>query len=201
MKIFGIGLSRTGTTSLSEALKILGFKTVHFNIDQESRIEIYKGNFKNKSTEEHDAIIDTPMCNYYKEYDLLYPNSKFIFTKRNIKTWLNSCKTFFKVRNEQDKFKFNLTRNFISDINWTAYANIATYGIKFYNEERFKNVYIDHLKEIKDYFKNRESDILYIDICDGEGWEKLCPFLNKKKPLMDFPHENKIQKRIPYKLI
>ena len=29
-KIFGIGLSKTGTSSLSEALEILGYSTVHF---------------------------------------------------------------------------------------------------------------------------------------------------------------------------
>ncbi|HEV8715109.1 MAG TPA: sulfotransferase [Candidatus Binatia bacterium] len=29
-KIFGLGLSRTGTTSLTEALEILGFSTIHY---------------------------------------------------------------------------------------------------------------------------------------------------------------------------
>ena len=38
-KIFCIGINKTGTTSLDEAFKILGFKSVHFNCN--------KGNIKN----------------------------------------------------------------------------------------------------------------------------------------------------------
>jgi hypothetical protein len=31
-----------------------------------------------------------------------------------------------------------------------------------------------------------------MNICDdGDGWEKLCKFLNKPIPDMEFPHENK----------
>jgi hypothetical protein len=29
-----------------------------------------------------------------------------------------------------------------------------------------------------------------MNICDGEGWEKLCSFLNKPIPDVPFPKEN-----------
>jgi hypothetical protein len=33
-----------------------------------------------------------------------------------------------------------------------------------------------HDREVMEYFKNREEDLLVLDIAAGEGWEKLCPF-------------------------
>lgn len=37
-KIFGIGLSRTGTRSLSYALKILGYKSVHYRNNNDGKL-------------------------------------------------------------------------------------------------------------------------------------------------------------------
>ena len=47
-KVFGIGLSRTGTTSLSEALGILGFSAVHYPATM-------------RDIETHDAAADLPV--------------------------------------------------------------------------------------------------------------------------------------------
>ena len=35
-KVFGLGLSRTGTTSLGRALNILGIKTIHYPCDKKT---------------------------------------------------------------------------------------------------------------------------------------------------------------------
>ena len=35
------------------------------------------------------------------------------------------------------------------------------------------------------------EDLLIIDITKGEGWEKLCLFLNKEIPNTEFPHRHK----------
>jgi hypothetical protein len=32
--------------------------------------------------------------------------------------------------------------------------------------------------------------LLVMDICGGEGWEKLCPFLNQPTPEVAFPRRN-----------
>ena len=47
-----------------------------------------------------------------------------------------------------------------------------------------------HYSERKKYFKDRPNDLLVMNICNGEGWEKLCPFLNKPVPDAPFPKEN-----------
>jgi len=43
MKVFGIGLSRTGTYSLSKALDVLGFYTIHYPIDPTTLLALFNG--------------------------------------------------------------------------------------------------------------------------------------------------------------
>ena len=40
--------------------------------------------------------------------------------------------------------------------------------------------------------QNNNINYLNMNICDnGDGWEKLCKFLDKEIPDVDFPHKNK----------
>lgn len=55
----------------------------------------------------------------------------------------------------------------------------------FWSEDWSKK-YQDRLLEAQD-----AKNLLVLDICGGEGWEKLCPFLGKEIPQIEFPHRNK----------
>ena len=48
-----------------------------------------------------------------------------------------------------------------------------------------------HNEAVKEYFKDRPDDLLVLDVCAGDGWEKLCPFLEKAVPDKPFPHKGK----------
>ena len=58
-------------------------------------------------------------------------------------------------------------------------------------KEKWWKDYMKMLQEIQGYFKERPQDLLTLDICAGEGWKKLCPFLGVPIPKEDFPHKNK----------
>lgn len=64
-------------------------------------------------------------------------------------------------------------------------------GSEYIYSERFDR----HNKEAVEYFKNRPQDLLVIDITKGDGWEKLCPFLNKDIPDVPFPKSNTAEMR------
>ncbi len=64
-KVFGIGLSKTGTKSLVKALKILGYKSVHYP----RNLNVLKN---------YDAAADISVAHAFKELDKKYPKSKFI---------------------------------------------------------------------------------------------------------------------------
>jgi crotonobetainyl-CoA:carnitine CoA-transferase CaiB-like acyl-CoA transferase len=60
-----------------------------------------------------------------------------------------------------------------------------------YNENRFKYVFQNHEDNVRSYFQDRPEDILILDITAGDQWEKLCKFIGKPAPKIEFPHVNK----------
>lgn len=164
-KIFGIGLAKTATTSLAKAMSILGFRSKHYSFDIENDIKKYK------------FINDMPIQTRYKNYDKIFPNSKFILTIRNESSWLASIKKqFLKYERPKDSILYN---------NW-----LEQFGFFGINNEIFLKKYRDHNFEVEEYFKGR-NDFLIMDIFSGDSWEKLCAFLNVKIPKVKFPHLNK----------
>ena len=75
-KIFGIGYSKTGTTSLTKALRILGYNALHFPIHT-MKHSSEKLNLRYEKLW-RQAYSDTPIPLFYKELDKRFPGSKFI---------------------------------------------------------------------------------------------------------------------------
>ena len=93
-KIFGIGLNKTGTTTLSQCGRILGYRCTSCSRslledwvlrNDLSRIRAVVNQF--------DLFEDWPWPLIYQELDLMFPGSKFILTtRRNESLWLASLK-------------------------------------------------------------------------------------------------------------
>lgn len=64
------------------------------------------------------------------------------------------------------------------------------WGTTSFNKKIMTQKYYEHNDEIKKYFKGREKDLLIMNICAGDGWKKLCPFLGKTTLRRPFPKEN-----------
>jgi hypothetical protein len=164
MKIFGIGLERTGTTSLAAAMRVLGFTTRHF---PRSTNEIDEADFSN----------DITVSCRFRELDAAYPGSKFILTVREIEAWLDSCERWYGF----------LLENRVMDFTGMA-AALYLYGIEVFDREIWREGYISHRIAVLAYFARRPDDLLVLDICGGQGWERLLPFLAPVMP--EFPREN-----------
>lgn len=175
-KYFGIGLSRTGTTSLYSAFKELGFKCVHYPNPKVVQM-----------LDKYDFANDTPIPARFESLDKKFPKSKFIYTVRNIDSWLKSCSEYFsseKAKIIKAKYDFQVK------------YRIETYGLVDFDEEIFRMVYEEHDQKVREYFKNRPNDLLIMDVSEGDGWEKLMPFILKNDPnvKLPLPHTNKIVK-------
>jgi hypothetical protein len=109
-----------------------------------------------------------------------FPNSKFILTARDKETWLKSVHRFVSIWG-------NIRGNSIIDL----IRKMHIFHCINYDEDYISVLYDNHFRNVEYYFKDRKQDLLVIDICGGEGWEKLCPFLNKDVPDVPFPHKNK----------
>ena len=158
--IFCIGLPKTGTSSLTEALNRLGYSCFHNSAKLEQVISRnckagYDPLWGVKIL--YDAFADYPNDVNFKVLDVTYPGSLFICTERSIDSWLTSRENHSKIYHKE----FNAISDTI--------------------------LYNSHYKEVKEYFSARENDILYMNIFEGDGWDKLCSFLHKPIPSGKFP--------------
>jgi hypothetical protein len=188
-KVFGIGLSRTGTTTLTLAMTKLGVRTIHYPTTKNTLDLLANGIFRLPILEDYDAITDIQTVPFYPQFDEEYPNSKFILTVRDIDSWLKSTKRHFKGKEREDRKTFRSIENY--DQNW---LRAAVYGTLVWDRSVFRQVYNKHNAAVMNYFEGRD-DLLVMDICAGAGWNKLCPFLGFDIPKYKFPR-NVTSKRI-----
>ena len=166
-KIFCIGLPKTGTTSLTQALDILGYSALHY---PDNPIE---------QARNYDAMSDSPVALHYKELDINYPGARFILTLRDESSWLRSLK--------EHQSKLPTPKE-----GTRAYElRLKTLGSPQYNKAKHTKAYKDHLLDVSNYFSGREKDLLIVDFISGsDGWTELCRFLGKDIPSQAFPKAN-----------
>ena len=169
-KCWGIGLGRTGTRSLCEAFKILGFENVKHVPPFMSDLD------------DVDAAAEGICMSHYAYLDLRFPDSKFILTTRNIEPWLDSCqramKDFPKERiTPESEFYNAMIRN-----------RAARYGSLVFDRNKLIKKYYQHHFDVVNFFSGREDQLLVIDLTEGiDQWEKICQFLTVDLPSEKFP--------------
>jgi len=166
-KIFGIGLSRSGTTSLTEALKILGYSAVHSPTTM--------GQIRR-----HDAATDTTVADNFERLDQLFPGSKFIHTFRAKERWLQSCERFWLLMQPRFDESFLLTE-----------LHKQLYGTATFDRERFAAAYDRHLARVERYFESRPQDLLQLSVdASDKAWLPVCDFLGRPVPQQEFPRSH-----------
>lgn len=174
MKVFGIGLNKTGTSSLGHALRILGFKN---HVD--GRPDLLKA-WANGQVEpilaeatKFNNFEDWPWPLVYQELFDAFPDSRFILTTRSSsEIWFNSlCKHADKTGPTQQRK--------------------LVYGFDMPHDHRDEHIdfYNQHNANVISFFEKYAPEKL-LKICweDGQNWEKLCAFLELEVPEVDFPH-------------
>lgn len=179
-KIFEIGHGKTGSTSLFAAMQRLGFKSTHWPIphsrDWMTRLLLGE-DFRFDFVESHQ-FIGNGIERFYRHLDEYYPDSKFILLVRDEDSWLESYRRHLSG-----------TRNLTQHSHFYAYM-LSAYGIGNFDPTFWREAFRKHNYEVQEYFRNRPEKLLVMDICAGQGYETLCPFLGL--PICDdaFPKEN-----------
>ncbi len=210
-KVFCIGLSRTGTTSICEALHMLGYETIHFsphlfihpeiindslsfnpkiklnpysNWLRKQEIDYHNQSFDKDFLNKFNAFGDSPFPFYFKELDKKFPGSKFIYTYRDSKKWVRSMKWLY------EKGSIIWSQGFLNDE-----IKFQVYNCSKYDEEALLKSYFDHHSKVISYFSDRSDDLLMIDIDNRKvDFDILCQFLNKPVPNIPFPQKNASRK-------
>ncbi len=172
VKVFGIGLHKTSTSSLANALYILGYHVggtfATGDFADQAQLEAYVI----EAAGRYDAIQDMPWPAFYRMLDEHFPGSKFVLTVRDPDRWVSSVVTHFGRK----------------DISSHEYV----YGVP--TAEGHEQVYLEHFRrhsqDVQQYFADRPDDLLVMDIGAGQGWAELCAFLDVPVPDLPFPHQN-----------
>jgi hypothetical protein len=168
-KVFGIGLGKTGTKTLTWMLNILGWHTAHHLLDP-------------MQYDKFDAVTDTPTHVYLLSTDIRYPDSKYILTVRDINSWLDSWKAW--------------TNSHKADPAQTR-SRMISYGCSQYDETKLTKIYDRHYAFIKWHFQSYGPErLLELSLCDKtipdeKKWDSLCAFLGVPNPSIPIPQLNK----------
>lgn len=186
-KIFCIGSNKTGTSSLGEALAVLGLSvcpwSIMFSDDSKYFSEQLQGKFESlfQLIPKYDCFRDRPWNhgNFYQILNDKFPDSKFILTIRCENNWIESNRRFSKKIKLKEQWFYRL----ISQL---------TYGIDDFlsDENLMKKKYNERNQEIIKCFENTNK-LLVIDFEKDQGWNDLCTFLDREKPRIPFPHINR----------
>lgn len=181
-KIFGIGLSRTGTTSLHAALNRLGIHSIHWNnpmtmdlIDRDDFVLF-------------DAFTDIPVSYQFEWLYHAFPNSKFIFTVRDAESWEKSITTHYRTRSGGATIDdVNRSRTLRKFRNKAAYMHHSLYGAF----DTWLDAREAYHRRVEAFFRDKPKErFLELNIVAGEGYDKLCGFLGIPVPDMPFPRTN-----------
>ncbi|MDJ0707871.1 MAG: sulfotransferase [Leptolyngbyaceae cyanobacterium MO_188.B28] len=163
--VWDIGLPRTGTKTFCEALKLLGYEKVQHN-----------PSFDKLATLE--AASDIGCVIFYKYLDYKHAGSKFVLCTRDLESWIESVKFICEKYPSTDKDIAILRRMLL-------YESVT------FDRKKFIDAYHRHHADVRRYFRDRPNDLLEMNLIEGDGWEKLCPFLELPVPDVPFPHFNK----------
>lgn len=180
-RIFGIGLHKTATTSLHQALQLLGFKSGHWESAHWAKalwLDILNLG-RSPAVDKFYALSDLPIPLIYQQLDRAYPGSKFILTVRPPEDWLRSVESHFSSLN---KFKKQWNRD-----PFTHRIHRELYGRKTFDREIFLARYLRHNAEVLEYFKDRPDDLLVMNMDGNCRWRGLCAFLGAPVPAEPYP--------------
>ncbi len=202
-KVFCIGRNKTGTTSVQLALEEFGYL-----VGDQREAELMSEQYFNRDLDDlisyckrFEAFQDFPFSfpDTYKAVDKAFPGSKFVLTIRDTPDdWFDSMLKF------QTKL-FSSTSNdpTVTDLKNANYVrkgwvwkNLSElYSL---NEETFsydkslmtKN-YTEYNNAVIDYFKDRKTDFIVINVGNDQDYSRLCKFLGKEEKRKGFPWLNK----------
>jgi hypothetical protein len=186
-KVFGVGLSRSGTTSLNKALEMLGYNAAHFINPFTAQMLTLE------DAALFDALTDTPVCGMFETLYHMFPNARFIYTRRPVEIWLKS-------QENHARHLFGVTDYGVLR-ETTARRGSVTHGLRramlsggllYHHRDALaaRQAFEARLDAFFDHYDR--GRLLVFDMSSGDGWDRLCGFLGKSAPQAPFPWENRM---------
>ena len=208
LEVLSLGLPRTGTLSMQEALTTLGYPTYHYcrmfeNVkDTDIWMEAYQAKQNDRANTDwrklfdqvlgdYSAVTDAPGVVLWKELLEAYPEAKIVLVERDVNQWMSSFEVLVEgVLNPAATYVLRW-----SDPTWFGRVIncgrgwirllVGTTDVKEVKKHS-KGVYEAHYTNVRAAVPKDKI----LDYKLGSGWEPLCKFLGKDIPNVPFPHRN-----------
>ena len=199
MKFICAGLSKTGTKSISRALRILGFKVYDFDDQLFHYMSEWHDLFSGKQVPDFyrmfkdvDVVVDFPSNCLYEELMEVFPEAKVILSVRGggEDAWVKSLKNQFEVIDDSYLTKVS-NRWIVPWYNKSMFVlrrwQMALYGATDPNATFiYRKRYRLHNERVKAVVPADKLLVFTVE----QGWKPLCEFTGKEIPDDTFPHLN-----------
>jgi len=181
-KIFVIGLSRTGTSSMHRALRHYGYRSLHW-------VNHLTGALPD-ALDHHlfDAFSDINISAVFESLYFQFPSARFIWTERPAASWSRSVEAHY--------------RNFAgvthpSELLSPAHAlrfgarNGEIHASVYANHDSWSAAHAAYQTRVEAFFADKPAEkLLRISVTSGEEWDPISEFLDRPTPDAPFPHAN-----------
>ena len=205
MKVVCAGLNKTGTKSLAEALRVLGYKVYDYEeqtLDYlDHWIKVFNGDTPEATIKlvyhNADAVVDYPGLYFWEEILDAFPGTKVILSVRDEDKWIQSwMKQLAMVEAARPRLLF------LSPTGRKMLKVYYAFLRACYGEVHNRNntyVYCKNARAHNDRVRAivpKENLLVYRIM---QGWKPLCDFLGHEIPNVAFPHEN-VKGEIPHRV-
>ena len=196
MKIICVGIGKTGTKSISKALRHLGYTVFDWEeqvVDfQDHWVDVFQNGAQLdvKRVYQHaDAVVDAPGNFFWEEILEAYPDSKVILSEREEDSWLKS------LVNQLQVFEAVISRRFLAVLSPTSrkqifilYSHLTAIlgSADPKSASVLRTRYRMHNHRVKSLVPPEKLLVYNVK----QGWKPLCDFLGCEVPTVAFPHEN-----------
>jgi len=187
-KVLGIGLSKTGTTSLATALETLGLSTLHWTNPLTGEFISDDDFFL------FEALTDTPVCLAFERHYHAFPAAKFVYTTRPIEAWLTSMNRHIRRDKVARLVEFDALKaaGGSRDLFLFGTDQQSTFRTLYLTAIDFRDAFERYDRRVRRFFADKPRDrFLEFNVFAGDGWPELCAFLGKDVPFVPFPFENR----------
>ncbi len=172
-KVLGCGFHKTATTSLTSALRTLGYRVCPYDTELSAAYERDDLRPIWKAADRADAFRDWPWALLHEAFDRRFADARFILTVRDPDAWIAS------LTRHAARVGPTPTRRMV-------YGTTEVVG----NEALHIATFEAHNAAVRAYFADRPDKLLVFDAAAGDGWDELGAFLGVEVPTdRPFPHE------------
>ena len=195
MKVICAGMNKTGTKSISEALRQLGFTVYDWEEQLFDFLDYWVDVFQNGATpdvkqiyQDADAVVDMPGNLFWEEILEAFPDCKVILSERDEDSWIQSWVTQLETINDVRSRTANMLSQTCTTVTNVAHCSlIALFGsMNPKNTCVFRKRYRMHNHRVKSIVPPEKLLVFNAK----QGWKPLCDFLDCEVPTSAFPHEN-----------